>query len=137
MLKRLFPTRWARILAWTGAAVAWGTSVVAVQASTEANSAAQTAPTEPLSEPQVQQTTVPVEAVPAPTQDGLVVVRYTPVPPPAPEVITRTVTVGGGSSGGGGTTTASGGGGGATTTSGGGGGGGAVTTRPTVKSAGS
>ena len=32
MLKRLFPSRWARIVAWTGAAIAWGTSIVAVQA---------------------------------------------------------------------------------------------------------
>ena len=33
MIKRLFPLRWARITVWTGAAVAWGTSIVAVAAS--------------------------------------------------------------------------------------------------------
>ena len=108
MLKRLFPSRWARIIAWTGAAVAWATSVIAVQAAAE-----QTTVAEPLPEPAVQEVQETVAAVPAPTQDGLVIIRYTPVPPPPPEVITRTVTVGGGSggSGGGGGSTASGGGG--------------------------
>ncbi len=110
MLKRLFPSRWARIVAWTGAAVAWGTSVVAVQAATE--EAATPAP-DPVEEPQleVQEVPVPMAAVPESPPGGLVIVRYTPVPPPPPEVITRTVTVGGGG-GDGGTTNAAGGGGG-------------------------
>ncbi len=114
MLKRLFPSRWARIVAWTGAAVAWGTSVVAVQASMEESVATNPEPA-PTTEPEVQEIPAPVAAVPEAPSGGLVIIRYTPVPPPPPEVVTRTVTVGGG-----------GGGGGAT--SGGGGG----TSRPTI-----
>lgn len=129
MLKRLFPSRWARIIAWTGAAVAWGTSIVAVQAATEISAAEEPLPPEPI-EPQVEEIPAPVAAVPAATEQGLVIIRYTPVPPPPPEVITRTVTVGGPSTGGGG------GGGGSTVTSSGGGGGGS-TDRPTIKSSGS
>ncbi len=111
MLKRLFPSRWARIIAWTGAAVAWGTSVIAVQAAAEQGT--ETAPDPaPEPEPEVQEVPEPVAAVPAQPEEGLVVIRYTPVPPPPPEVITRTVTVGGGGGGGG---TASSGGGGTTT----------------------
>ncbi len=124
MLKRLFPSRWARIVAWTGAAVAWATSVVAVQAATEQATVAEPEPTQPP-EPEVEEVTQPIAALPEPTEDGLVVIRYTPVPPPPPEVITRTVTVGGGGGGGGG---------GAAASSGGGGG---SVNRPTVKSAGS
>ena len=107
MLKRLFPSRWARIVAWTGAAVAWGTSVVAVQAASEQPETNQTTP--PIPEPEVQEVPAPMAAVPAAPEKGLVVIRYSPVPPPPPEVITRTVTVGGG--GGGGTTASTGGGG--------------------------
>lgn len=132
MLKRLFPSRWARIVAWTGAAVAWGTSVVTVQAATQQDATiAEPQPTFPP-DPEVQQVPEPVAAVPQAPEQGLVVIRYTPVPPPPPEVVTRTVTVGGGSSGG--STGSGGGGGGGTTTSTGGGG---STSRPTVKSAGS
>ena len=119
MLKRLFPSRWARIVAWTGAAVAWGTSILAVQAAAETAVVAEPEPV-PTSEPEVQEVAEPVAAVPAPLEEGLVIIRYTPVPPPPPEVITRTVTVGGGSGGGGG--------GGAATSSGGGG----TADRPTV-----
>ena len=120
MLKRLFPSRWARIVAWTGAAVAWGTSVVTVQAATEQNSTAETAPPTPT-EPEVVEVAEPQAAVPAAPEQGLVVIRYTPVPPPPPEVITRTVTVGGGGGGGGSTPAATGG----------------STSRPTIKSSGS
>lgn len=119
MLKRLFPSRWARIMAWTGAAVAWGTSILAVQAAAEPADVAEPEPV-PTSEPEVQEIAEPVVAVPAPLEEGLVIIRYTPVPPPPPEVITRTVTVGGGSGGGGG--------GGSATSSGGGG----TADRPTV-----
>ena len=108
MLKRLFPSRWARIVAWTGAAVAWGTSVVAVQAASEQPATNETTPP-PSPEPEVQEVPAPIAAVPAAPEKGLVVIRYSPVPPPPPEVITRTVTVGGG--GGGGTSSSSGGGG--------------------------
>ena len=108
MLKRLFPTRWARIVAWTGAAVAWATSIVTVQAAMEEPTADREPEVQP--EPEVLEVPAPVAAVPAPPEDGLVVIRYSPVPPPPPEVITRTVTVGGG--GGGAGPAAIGGGGG-------------------------
>ena len=107
MLKRLFPSRWARIVAWTGAAVAWGTSIVAVQAAAEQGAVDQQQPA-PALEPEVEEVPAPVAAVPAAPEQGLVIIRYTPVPPPPPEVITRTVTVGG--SGGGDTAASSGGG---------------------------
>lgn len=119
MLKRLFPSRWARIVAWTGAAVAWGTSIIAVQAAAEQTVVADPAPI-PDPEPEVQEVPEPVAAVPAAPEQGLVVIRYTPVPPPPPEVITRTVTVGSGRGGGEG--------GGAATSSGAGG----ATSRPSV-----
>lgn len=108
MLKRLFPSRWARIVAWTGAAVAWATSVVAVQAAMEQPMADPELEVQP--EPEVSEIPAPVAAVPDPPADGLVVIRYSPVPPPPPEVITRTVTVAGG--GGGGSAASSGGSGG-------------------------
>lgn len=112
MLKRLFPSRWARIVAWTAAAVAWGTSILTVQAARQP-AAAESDPV-PQPEPEVQEVPEQVAAVPEVPEEGLVVIRYTPVPPPPPEVITRTVTVGGGGGGGGGggSTAASGGGGG-------------------------
>ena len=109
MLKRLFPSRWARIVAWTGAAVAWGTSVIAVQAAAEQQTVTEPEPVA-VPEPAVQEIAEPVAAVPAPTEHGLVIIRYTPVPPPPPEVITRAVTVGGGGGGGGSTASAGGGG---------------------------
>ena len=109
MLKRLFPSRWARIVAWTAAAVAWGTSIVAVQAATEQATTDEPEPV-PEPEPEVQEVPKPMAAVPAAPEQGLVVIRYTPVPPPPPEVITRAVTVGGGG-GGGGPAASSGGGG--------------------------
>ena len=98
MLRRLFPSRWARIVAWTGAAVAWGTSVVTVQAAMDEPAAESDAARD--AQPEVQEIPAPVAAVPAPPEDGLVVIRYSPVPPPPPEVITRTVAVGGGGGGG-------------------------------------
>ena len=100
MLKRLFPSRWARILVWTGAAVTWGTSAIAVQAVTQSG-AAELAE-EPEVAPAVQEIEEPVAAVPTATERGLVVIRYTPVPPPPPEVIVRTVTRSVGNVGGGG-----------------------------------
>lgn len=89
MLKRLFPSRWVRILAWTGAAVTWGTSVVAVRAAV---------PSEPASQPQPEPAPVETAApattttpVPTSPEQGLVVLRYTKVPPPPPQRIVRTV----------------------------------------------
>lgn len=109
MLRRLFPSRWARIVAWTGAAVAWGTSVVTVQAAID-EQAAEPQP-DPDPTPEVVEVPAPVAAVPNPPEEGLVVIRYSPVPPPPPEVITQTVTVAGGGGGGGSTAAGSSGGG--------------------------
>ena len=102
MFKRLFPLRWARIAAWTGAALAWGTTAIAVASSTSPS-----VPAEPpalplaLEPPTTTSTTTTLAPVPELPQRGLVVVRYTPVPPPPPKVVTRTVVVAGSSGGGG------------------------------------
>jgi hypothetical protein len=102
MLRRLFPMRWARIAAWTGAALAWGTTAIAV-----ASNAGAEAPTEPSVAPQAIEppaststTTTTVAPLPELPARGLVVVRYTPIPPPPPQVVTRTVVVAGSSTGG-------------------------------------
>jgi hypothetical protein len=103
IIKRFFPNRWARITAWTGAAIAWVTSLLILQADDPA--VAEVPPEVAPTEAPVMTTMLP--AVPEATDDGLVVIRFTPTPPPPPQVITRTVTVsGGGSSGGGGATPA-------------------------------
>jgi hypothetical protein len=100
MLKRLFPTRWARIVGWTIAGLSWGTTAVALAASASESA---TTPLEPISEPQSAQapaTTTTVAPLPSQPSSGLVVLRFTPVAPPPPEIITRTVTVAGGGGGG-------------------------------------
>ena len=108
ILKRLFPTRWAKILAWTGASLAWGTTLIAVAANAAATDVAEQAEAPVAIDPPT--TTVAVTTTTAPMPDmperGLVVVRYTPVPPPPPQVVTRTVVVAGPSGGGGSTATA-------------------------------
>lgn len=108
ILKRLFPTRWAKILAWTGASLAWGTTLIAVAANAAATDGAETPEVPVAIEPPT--TTVATTTTTAPMPDmperGLVVVRYTPVPPPPPQVVTRTVVVAGSSGGGGGSTSA-------------------------------
>lgn len=112
ILKRLFPTRWARIAAWTAAALAWGTSVVTFAA----NAGVTAEPAlPPVPDPTTTTTTSTTTTAPAPIPNqperGLVILRYTPVPPPPPQVIVRKVVVAGPSGGGG-----SGGGGGSTGT---------------------
>jgi hypothetical protein len=99
MLKRLFPTRWARIMAWTAAALSWGTTAVAVAAGGPEATEASTDPEPTLAPSQIVAATTTVAPLPSQPQGGLVVLRFTPVEPPPPEVITRTVTV---ASGGGG-----------------------------------
>ena len=102
--KRLFPMRWAKIVAWTAAALAWGTTAIAVAAN--AGAAGPTDQLEPVAVPGPTTTTSSTISTTAPMPDmperGLVVVRYTPVPPPPPQVVTRTVVVAGSSGGGGG-----------------------------------
>ncbi len=104
MIRRLFPMRWAKIAVWTGAALAWGTTAIAV--ASNANAAApvdEPALPQPV-EPSTTTSTTSTTAAPIPDmpERGLVVVRYTPVPPPPPQVVTRTVVVAGSSGGGGG-----------------------------------
>lgn len=103
MAKRLPASRWARIAAWTAAALAWGTTAIAVQATDHIVDRPPTEDPEGTAVEAVPQatTTTTTEALPTPPTTGLVVIRYTPVPPPEPEVIVRTVTVPGGSGGGG------------------------------------
>jgi hypothetical protein len=100
-VKRLFPNRWARIIAWTGAAIAWSSVAVATIVKNEPAPPSEQEAATPV-EPAVATTSTSV-AVPAVPENGLVVIRYTPVPPPKAEVVTRTVTVSGpsGTSGGG------------------------------------
>ena len=99
MIKRLFPVRWAKIAAWTGAALAWGTTAIAV-ASNASATATVDEPVQPQAiEPPTTTSTTTTTAAPIPDmpERGLVVVRYTPVPPPQPQVVTRTVVVPGSS----------------------------------------
>ena len=91
IIKRFFPNRWARITAWTGAAIAWATSLLVVQ-SGRAATAETPPPPPPIEAPSTTTSLAPVPEAPA---EGLVVLRFTPTPPPPPQVITRTVTVGG------------------------------------------
>jgi hypothetical protein len=81
--RRLSIGRVAAITAWTGAAVAWGTAVVSFAA---ANPDVQTEEPVPVAEVSAQTTTV-LAPVPAMPDSGLIVVRYTPVARPEPEVI--------------------------------------------------
>ena len=89
--RRLSLGRVAAITAWTGAAVAWGTAVVSVAAASP-----DTETETPVSAPAVSPVVETVlSAVPAMPESGLIVVRYTPVERPEPEVIVqrRVVTV--------------------------------------------
>lgn len=90
-LRRLLPDRWMRIVAWTATAVVWGTAAVAASASTQGwQTATDTATANtPTTQPSTTTTGAPM---PDPTSNGLVVIRFTPVERPAPQVITRTVT---------------------------------------------
>lgn len=78
-MKRFGVSRWNRILVWTGAALAWGTAFIAARAEparTEAGKVESTAPT-----------TVTTQAIlPEAPARGLVVIRYTPIDQPVPEV---------------------------------------------------
>ncbi len=103
ILKRLIPARWAKILAWTGASLAWGTTLIAVTANAAATDVAEqpdapVAIDPPMTTSVSTTTTAPMPDMP---DRGLVVVRYTPAPPPPPRVVTRTVVVAGSSGGGG------------------------------------
>ena len=92
MWKRLFPTRWARIISWTLAALTWATTGLIAQNTPEVTEAVPVVPPpEPPVSPVVTTVPTPLPTVP---DDGLVILRYTPVPPPPPQEIVRTVVVG-------------------------------------------
>lgn len=85
-VQRLFPTRWASIVAWTAAAVAWSTALVAIQASTPTIEAVE--PTPEVAPPVAN---VEVASMPTLPGNGLTIIRFSPVNAPPPEVIVRTV----------------------------------------------
>lgn len=87
-IRRLFPDRWARIAAWTGAAVAWGTAAVAVSAAGPAVDTAPPTSAGPIL-PVITEPSVSAPAMPTPPPGGLVVIRFTPAERPAARVITQ------------------------------------------------
>lgn len=88
-MSRLPVSRWAKIGVWTGAAVAWGTTLlVARQAATPPADAANAAPGDDASATAATASQAPLPTLPS---GGLVVLRYTPVPDPEPLVVTRYV----------------------------------------------
>jgi len=89
VIRKRFPaSRLARILGWTAVVTAWGTVAIA-QVSGTGSVAADPAPSAPEVPADVVTETVPAP-VPAMPDGGLVVIRYTPAPPPEP--VTRVVT---------------------------------------------
>ena len=76
-VKRLFPNRWAKILVWTGAALAWSSVAVAAVVRSEAKVDEQIAATVDPVEP-ASTTTSTLAPLPEPPEEGLVVIRYTP-----------------------------------------------------------
>ena len=77
--------RWNRILIWTGAALAWGTALVAARIE-EKGPPQSTWP----SESQIDSVS-PDAAMPVSPAQGLVILRFTPLETPEPEVITVNV----------------------------------------------
>jgi len=74
--------RWHRILVWTGASLAWGTAFVTARA----DASGSTGSGQP-SEGQVASVS-PQPGMPALPAQGLVILRFTPVEAPEPEVLT-------------------------------------------------
>lgn len=88
MAKRFTASRIAGITAWSAAAVAWGTAAVAfvtpqVSSSNPAEVMNATAPLAPARDSAL----IPEFTLPTMPETGLVVIRYTPVDRPEPEVI--------------------------------------------------
>jgi hypothetical protein len=77
--------RWYRILVWTGAAMAWGSALVAFRLEPARSTGVTPAPEE------VQMILDEQAVMPRPPASGLVVIRYTPVA--APDPVVRTVMV--------------------------------------------
>lgn len=88
MAKRLTASRITGITAWSAAAVAWGTAAVAfvTPAASSTGSVEVMEPPSPLA-PVQSSMTLPQASFPTMPEAGLVVVRYTPVDRPEPEVI--------------------------------------------------
>jgi hypothetical protein len=94
MIRKRFPAhRVRRLVAWTSLAIAWSTALVARGLATPEPTATAQLPPPPPTAPAAP--TVP-SSMPAMPAGGLVVLHYTPVDKPAPEVrrvvVTRTVT---------------------------------------------
>jgi hypothetical protein len=89
-MSRFDSSRRGRILAWTGAALAWGTAVTMAVLEPEMSAAStSTAPAPPAASGVVPASQV--AAMPAPPAQGLVILRYQPSVDTTPEV--RTVYV--------------------------------------------
>lgn len=85
-MSRFAQGRWSRILIWTGAALAWGTALIASRQQPTATS-------DPEPGPDTTQvaTASSRPSIPRPPDTGLVVIRYTPVEAPVPVVQTVVV----------------------------------------------
>jgi hypothetical protein len=81
-------SRLARIGAWTGAAVAWGTTTVLVRVA--AAEPAETALPPPPTQDSTAELGITDATLPNPPDGGLVIIRYTPVTAPPQEVIVKT-----------------------------------------------
>lgn len=88
-MSRFDTARRGRILAWTGAALAWGTAIAISVSETESAGTKSPAATQPTAP--VVVTTPVVAAMPTPPARGLVILRFQPSPDETPEV--RTVYV--------------------------------------------
>ena len=86
-MSRFDSARWTRILIWTGAALTWGTAMIATWLE-PAREVAAAGPGAGAGETAV---TSQESIMPSPAPRGLVILRFTPVDAPQPEV--RTVFV--------------------------------------------
>jgi hypothetical protein len=85
-MSRFTPSRRNRVLAWTGAALAWGTAVTAARLEPARAQTQAPTPTTPVVNQATTQAAMPTEPV-----GGLVILRYQPHEEPTPAV--RTVYV--------------------------------------------
>jgi len=87
VIRKRFPgSRIARILGWTAIATAWATVGIQVAAT-----GGQAEPLQETDTPVDARTTTTRASIPAMPEGGLVVIRYTPAPPPEPRVVTRVI----------------------------------------------
>ena len=83
-MSRFNEGRWNRILVWTGAALAWGTAFIAIWL--EPARGVDAAQPAPVAGGTAESSTQAI--MPRPAPQGLVILRFTPVDTPAPEVVT-------------------------------------------------